>query len=100
MSKDVRPKTSRKAQRQSNPKRLKNPDKVRQQAAKSTRTIDEVKEVTQPDPDLFIYERAIALFNEGRFQAAKEAFAELAGARNRVHPLAFPGLQCGQFRFL
>ena len=28
-------------------------------------------------------DRAIALFHAGRFQAAKEVFAELAGARNR-----------------
>ena len=37
----------------------------------------------QSDPDLIIFERAIALFNAGRFQAAKESFTELAVARNR-----------------
>ncbi len=48
--------------------------KVRQQAH---------QESIQPDPDLIIFERAIALFNAGRFQAAKDAFAELAVAHNR-----------------
>jgi hypothetical protein len=37
--------------------------------------------VTQPDAELLIYDRAIALFNAGRFQATKDAFAELAAAR-------------------
>jgi hypothetical protein len=41
------------------------------------------KKVIRPDPELSIYERAIALFNAGQFQAAKEAFTELAVARNR-----------------
>ena len=35
------------------------------------------------DPELVVYEEAIRLFNAGQFQAAKEAFAELANARNR-----------------
>ena len=82
MSQSVRPKTSRKPEPQSKSKRLKEPDKVRRQVSKSDRRIDEV-EVTRQDPELVIYEHAIVLFNEGRFQAAKKAFAELAGARNR-----------------
>ena len=72
MSKQVRSKTSRKAQPARKLKRK--PEKVRQQAH---------KELIQPDPELIIFERAIALFNAGRFQAAKDAFAELAVARNR-----------------
>ena len=72
MPKRVRSKTSRKAQPPSKSK--KRPEKVRQQAH---------KELVQSDPDLIIFERAIALFNAGRFQAAKESFAELAVARNR-----------------
>ena len=72
MSKQVRSKTSRKA---SSPNKVKRtPEKVRPQAH---------KKLAQPDPDLIVFERAIALFNAGRFQAAKEAFAELAVARNR-----------------
>src|SRR4030081_1588603 len=72
MSKQVRSKTSRKAQPA---RKLKlTPEKVRQQAH---------KELVQSDPDLIIFERAIALFNAGRFQAAKDAFGELAVARNR-----------------
>ena len=72
MSKRVRSKTSRKAPPPSKVKRA--PGKVRPQAQ---------KKLVQSDPDLIVFERAIALFNEGRFQAAKEAFAELAVARNR-----------------
>jgi len=72
MSKQVRSKTSRKAEATGKLKRK--PEKVRQQAH---------KEVTQSDPELIIFERAIALFNAGRFQAAKDAFAELAVAHNR-----------------
>jgi hypothetical protein len=83
MSKDDRPKTSRTAQTKSKAKRLKKPDKVGQKAPKPNRRIDEVEETKQPDPDLGIYERAIGLFNEGSFQAAKETFAELAGSSNR-----------------
>lgn len=41
------------------------------------------KAVIQSDPELIIFERGIALFNAGQFQAAKEAFAKLAVARNR-----------------
>ena len=72
MSKQVRSKTSRKARPARTLKRK--PEKVRQQAH---------KDVTQSDPELIIFERAIALFNAGRFQAAKGTFAELAGAHNR-----------------
>ena len=72
MSKQVRSKTSRKAQSPGKVKRT--PEKVRPQAQ---------KKLAQSDPDLIVFERAIALFNAGRFQAAKEAFAELAVARNR-----------------
>ena len=72
MPKRVRSKTSRKAQPPSKSKQR--PEKVLQQAH---------KELVQLDPDLIIFERAIALFNAGRFQAAKESFAELAVARNR-----------------
>ena len=74
MSKHVRPKTSRK---------LKTPVKAGQPSPKSKGRKDETKEVTQPDPELVIYERAIEPFNAGRFQAAKDTFAELADARNR-----------------
>jgi hypothetical protein len=73
MSKQVRSKTSRKTQPTGKVKRK--PEKVRKQAHK--------KEVTQRDPELIIFERAIALFNAGRFQAAKDTFAELAVAQNR-----------------
>jgi hypothetical protein len=72
MPKRVRSKTSRKAQPASKPKQR--PEKVGLQAH---------KELAQPDPDLIIFEHAIVLFNAGRFQAAKESFAELAVARNR-----------------
>src|SRR5258708_8561133 len=72
MSKQVRSKPSRKAPPSSKVKRT--PEKARPQAH---------KKLAQPDPDLIVFERAIALFNAGRFQAAKEAFAELALARNR-----------------
>jgi hypothetical protein len=72
MSKQVRSKTSRKAQPARKLRRK--PEKVRQQAH---------KELIQSDPELIIFERAIALFNAGRFQAAKDSFAELAVARNR-----------------
>ena len=72
MSKQVRSKTSRKAQPARKLKRK--PEKVRQQAP---------KEIVQSDPDLIIFERAIALFNAGRFRAAKDAFGEIAVARNR-----------------
>lgn len=82
MSKHVPPKTSREAQPQSKPTRLRKPEKIRQLAPTSARDAAK-KEVSQPDPELFIYERAIVLFNAGRFQAAKEAFAKLTGARNR-----------------
>jgi hypothetical protein len=82
MTKNVRLKTSRKAQSEK-AKRSRKPNKVRKQAPKSNRTREEAKGAPQPDPELFIYDRAIALFNAGRFQSAKEAFAELAVARNR-----------------
>jgi hypothetical protein len=72
MPKRVRSKTSRKAQPASKPKQR--PEKVGLQAH---------KELAQSDPDLIIFEHAIVLFNAGRFQAAKESFAELAVARNR-----------------
>ena len=68
MSKQVRSKTSRKAQPARKLKRK--PEKV-------------LQHVTQSDPELIIFERAIALFNAGRFQAAKDTFAELAVAHNR-----------------
>jgi TolA-binding protein len=64
----------------SKPKRARKPKQVRKQGPKLNRTRGEV---TQPDAELLIYDRAIALFNAGRFQAAKEAFAQLAVARNR-----------------
>jgi hypothetical protein len=67
-----RSKTSRKAQPPSKVKGK--PEKVRQPANKV---------IIQPDPELIIFERGIALFNAGRFQAAKEAFAKLAVAHNR-----------------
>ncbi|MEY2395856.1 MAG: hypothetical protein QOF94_2201 [Acidobacteriaceae bacterium] len=72
MSKQGRSKTSQKKQpaRTLKPK----PKKVRQQPH---------KESIQPDPELIVFERAIALFNAGRFQSAKDAFAELTVARNR-----------------
>ena len=72
MSKQVRSKTSRKAKPTSKLKRK--PEKARQQA---------LKEVTESDPELIIFERAIALFNAGRFQAAKDTFTGLAVANNR-----------------
>jgi hypothetical protein len=72
MSKRVRSKTSRKAPPPNKSNRT--PEKVREQAH---------KELAKSDADLIIFERAIALFNAGRFQAAKESFAELAVARNR-----------------
>jgi len=83
MTKHIRPKTSRKAEVGRKPSRSRNPDQVRKQATKSNRTREVAKQVIRPDPELSIYERAIALFNAGRFQAAKEAFAEMAVARNR-----------------
>jgi hypothetical protein len=82
MSQSVRPKKSRKPEPQRKPKRLKKSAKVSRQAPKSNRRIDKV-EVPPRDPEFVIYEDAIALFNKGRFQDAKEAFAKLAGARNR-----------------
>jgi hypothetical protein len=82
MSQSVRSKTSRKVAPKSKPKRSKEPDKVRRQEPRSDRRIKEV-EVPRQDAELVVYEQAIALFNKGRFQAAKAAFAELAGARNR-----------------
>lgn len=79
------PKTSRKARPHDKSKRLKKSDKLRQPAPESKRT--SARNMTQPeqdpDPELFIYERAIELFNTGQFQAAKEKFAELTTARNR-----------------
>jgi hypothetical protein len=67
-----RSKTSRKAQP---PSKLKGkPESVRRQVNKA---------VIQSDPELIIFERGIVLFNAGQFQAAKEAFAKLAVARNR-----------------
>jgi hypothetical protein len=72
MSKQVRSKTTRKAQPARKLKRK--PERIRQQAR---------NEPVQSDPELIIFERAIALFNAGRFQAAKDAFAELTVARNR-----------------
>jgi TolA-binding protein len=83
MTKHVRPKTSVKAHPDSKPKRSRKPDKARKPAPKSNRTREDLTEATQPNPELRIYDRAIALFHAGRFQAAKEAFAELAVARNR-----------------
>ena len=83
MTKHVRPKTSPKAPPDSKPKRSRKPDKVRKPASKSNRTSEDLTEAPQPNPELRIYDRAIALFHAGRFQAAKEVFAELAGARNR-----------------
>jgi hypothetical protein len=78
MTKKVRPKTSRMARPDS--KRARKPDQVRKQRPKSSGTRGEV---TRPDAELLIYDRAIALFNAGRFKAAKDAFAQLAVARNR-----------------
>jgi hypothetical protein len=83
MTKHVRPKASRIAHPDRKPKLARKPHKVRKQVPKSNRTSEEAKDVTLPDPELLIYDRAIALFNAGRFQAAKEVFAELAVARNR-----------------
>jgi hypothetical protein len=56
------------------------------------------QEYIQSDPDLIIFERAIALFNAGRFQSAKEAFAQLAIARNRdlAHSAALRIRMCDQ----
>lgn len=39
---------------------------------------------TGMDPDLQLYERALDLFNEGNFQAAREAFLTLANSTNRT----------------
>ena len=87
MSKRVRSKTSQKAKPPSKSK--KRPEKVRQQAK---------KELAQSDPDLIIFERAIALFNAGKFQAAKETFTKLADARNRdlAHSAALRIRVCDQ----
>ncbi len=80
MTKKVRPKTSRMARPDSKPKRARKPNQVRKQGPKLNRTRGEE---TQPDAELLIYDRAIALFDAGRFQGAKDAFAQLAVARNR-----------------
>lgn len=72
MSERIRSKTSRKGQPPSEPRRQ--PEKVRQQLN---------KELIESDPELIVFTRAIALFNAGRFAAAKEAFGKLTEARNR-----------------
>ena len=55
----------------SKPKRARKPNQVRKQGPKLNRTRGEE---TQPDAELLIYDRAIALFDAGRFQGAKDAF--------------------------
>ena len=40
------------------------------------------EQVTQPDSELLIYDRAIELFNAGQFQGAKELFIKLVVASN------------------
>jgi hypothetical protein len=83
MTKNVRFKTTRKAESESTPKRLRQPSKPRQPVPESKRTREDAVRATKPVPELVVFDQAIALFNAGRFQAAKEAFAELVAARNR-----------------
>jgi TolA-binding protein len=83
MTKRIGRKSSGKTQDARKPNRLSPPDKAGPQVRKLNRNQDEAKHVIQRDTEVLIYARAIALFDAGRFQAAKEAFAELAAARNR-----------------
>ncbi|HEV2691134.1 MAG TPA: hypothetical protein VGV35_21405 [Bryobacteraceae bacterium] len=90
MPKLTRPKTSRKSQTKNKPQRLRQAGKVKKQSLKLKQpsklkpgSLETVKAAPSPDPELVIYERAIAFFNAGRLQAAKDTFAELLNARNR-----------------
>lgn len=62
-------------------KKRKQAVKVPQAATKGRRTA--APDVPAPDPELVLYDRAIELFNAGRFDAAKQKFAALTKARNR-----------------
>jgi hypothetical protein len=83
MTKNVRFQTTQKAESESTANRLRQPAKTRQPVPESKRTRGEVVRATKPDPELVVFDQAIALFNAGWFQAAKEAFAALVAARNR-----------------
>jgi hypothetical protein len=83
MSKGFQRKTDRKATTENKTKRLKEPGGIGKRASQASRRIKDVEVAKESDPEMIVYSRAIVLFNTGQFQAAKEAFTELAGARNR-----------------